>query len=194
MARPQLCAGISKLGMQGQLRNTWRHAPGRASIKQAGKMPGHPSQCRSAIALRPRSAPGMASRLMACEKCTPGCSSVAQRVCAGVLCLPQHSNSHRGKLNRNQKPSSYCKVKPEQRHEVFGFCGRTSIAEVPFPSPVPALPLPRSSLCKPHALRCILQFSLEPREKYNLSFHFADEDVRPETSMVHRQRRAKVRA
>lgn len=32
---------------------------GQTSLKQAGKMPGYPSHCRGAIALRPQSAPGV---------------------------------------------------------------------------------------------------------------------------------------
>lgn len=69
------------------------------------------------------------------------------------------SDSHWGKLNRNQKSSSYFKMKPENMQEPLTQCGRMSLTEALFHSSASVPPFPESSLLS-RALHVLILYSI----------------------------------
>ena len=64
-----------------------------------------------------------------------------------------------GKLNRNQKSSSYFKMKPENMQEPLTQCGRMSLTEALFHSSASVPPFPESSLLS-RALHALILYSI----------------------------------
>lgn len=80
-------------------------------------------------------------------------------VCWCPVFLPA-SDSHWGKLNRNQKSSSYFKMKPENMQEPLTQCGRMSLTEALFHSSASVPPFPESSLCHRLCMCSLILYSI----------------------------------